>query len=113
MTFKPGDKRPEGAGRKKGSINKSALLIREKAELLGIDPSVVLLLFAGGKYQELGYESNVISPELRQKSAKDVSELMYPKLKSVEHTGADGGPMVTEYIYETAWGNASPDKDNS
>lgn len=98
MTFKVGDKRPEKAGRKKGTPNKATQTLQEIADSLGIDPFKILLYFAKGDWEALGYESPeiqkcsmgntyyepVIPPELRQKSAKDACEYLYPKRKAIE-----------------------------
>lgn len=99
MAFK-GNPRDVGAGRKKGTPNKTTQSLMEKCEKLGCDPFEILLRFAMGDWQGLGYESrqelkytsedgsavyeDVISPELRQKSAKEASEYLYPKRKAVE-----------------------------
>ena len=89
-------------GRVKGSMNKNRQVLHEKAEELGVDPFVILLLFAKGDFAALGYdkyqfkqigentiEELTISPELRQKSAKDACEYLHSKLKSVEHSTDD------------------------
>ena len=96
-------------GRKKGTPNKNRQVLLDKAKELGVDPFQILLLFAKGDWKALGYDSaetvtaitkdgqkifaDRISPELRQKSAKDASEYLYPKRKAVELTGEDGGPV--------------------
>jgi hypothetical protein len=89
-------------GREKGSVNKNRQALFDKARELGVDPFSILLLFAKGDFEALGYkeyqyktfgentvEELTISPELRQKSAKDACEYLYPKLKSVEHSVDD------------------------
>lgn len=89
---------PKSGGRTKGTPNKSTAEAQELADRLGINPLEVILLFAGGKWEELGYDSStitkfvgenvvvepVISPELRQKSAKDACEYIYAKRKSID-----------------------------
>jgi hypothetical protein len=85
-------------GRAKGSTNKNRQVLFDKAKELGVDPFEILLLFAKGDYDSLGYDKYqskagpngevfevlTISPELRQKSARDACEYLFPKLKSVE-----------------------------
>lgn len=103
MALKDGSK---SGGRKKGTPNKDTQTLRERAAALGVDPFEILLHFAAGNWGELGYDSpsreiptkdggtvtvDTISPELREKAAKDVSEYLYPKLKSIEHKGDGPG----------------------
>lgn len=86
-------------GRPKGSKNKTTIRLEEIAERLECNPFEVLLHFAKGDFGALGYneytyktfgentvEELTISPELRQKSAKDACEYLFPKRKAVEHT---------------------------
>lgn len=86
-------------GRAVGSINKNRQALHDKAKELGVDPFEILLLFAKGDHERLGLkeytyktfgentvEELTISPELRQKSAKDACEYLHAKLKSVEHS---------------------------
>jgi hypothetical protein len=103
MSFKPGHKRPENAGRKKGTPNKLTQDLMAKCDELGVDPFEVLLHFAKGDWKTLGYETetrlvstsehgdiyeNTITPELRAKAAKDACEYLFPKRKAIEHSGA-------------------------
>lgn len=100
MAFKPGEKRKEGAGRKKGTPNKRTQVLQEKAEALGVDPFEILLLFAAGRWEALGYTEkqkvvmvtqsgmevfdDVIDAELRQKSAADACQYLFPKRKAID-----------------------------
>lgn len=121
-----------GSGRKKGAINKKNVELRERAAKLGIDPFEVLLRFAAGHWEELGYKSEMIvtgysqagdavedytiTAALRQKSAKDLCEYLYPKLKAVEHSGPNGSDLpASVIIYKSEWGNTeeAPDDDES
>lgn len=94
-----GERQP-GSGRTKGTPNKATKILQDKCEELGVDPFTVLLLFAKGDYEALGYEKErvktiteagepiyelTIAPELRQKSARDACEYIHPKRKAVEH----------------------------
>lgn len=88
---KPGQ--TDGGGRVKGTPNRPTALLRDKAAELGIDPFEVALLFAGNRYRELGYRTNVISPDLRARCALEACGFMYPKLKSVEMTADSGEAM--------------------
>lgn len=86
-------------GRPKGSPNRKTQELMDIAERLECNPFEVLLLFAKGDFESLGYEKITyrtfgettnteltISPELRQKAAKDACEYLFPKRKSVEVT---------------------------
>lgn len=98
--FKKGDPRPAGAGRKPGSINKRQRTILETAERVGCDPFEILLLFAKGDWEALGYKSEkvtvsisdagivekyTIDPNTRAKCASEAVQYIVPKLKSIEH----------------------------
>lgn len=86
--------------RPKGSPNARTVQLHEIAEKLGCNPFEVLIHFAKGDFDALGYEKHqikvtkdggtemelTISPELRQRSAKDACEYLYPKRKALEHT---------------------------
>lgn len=97
--FLPGV-RPEGAGRPAGTPNKRTQKIQETATRLGVDPFEVLLLYAKGDWQALGYESEkycvgineygswekwTIDPNTRAKCAMEAIQYLAPKLKSIEH----------------------------
>ena len=89
---------PKSGGRTKDTPNKSTLEAHQLAQKLGVDPLEILLNFAGGRWKELGYESekvtkfygenmvieDTITPELRQKSAKDACEYIYAKRKAID-----------------------------
>ena len=112
MSFKPGHKKI--GGRAKGAVNKQTADLHETARRLNCDPFEILILFAKGDHEALGYDKfnrkifgeNVvdeltISPELREKSAKDACEYLYPKRKAIEHTGKDGEqllPSIEDFI---------------
>lgn len=112
MSWPKGKPRPEGAGRAKGTPNKSTLPLEQKAEELGVDPFQILLLFAGGRWKELGYDNEcyftekpdgavkmgyVISPEMRCKAASEACQYLLPKKKAVELSGeVEGIKIVIE-----------------
>lgn len=90
-------------GRTKGTPNKLTQDILSRAEELGVDPFKIMLLFAGDKWKELGYDSSIyvkesrdgetttigytIPPELRLHAAKEAAKYMYPQRKAIEHSG--------------------------
>lgn len=100
------------SGRQKGTPNKRTQELLDLMEKLDCNPFEVLLLFAKGDHAALGYEKfqykqfgeNVveeltISPELRQKSAKDACEYLFAKRKAIEHTGEDGEKLFSYEDY--------------
>jgi hypothetical protein len=103
-------------GRVKGSANKSTQEARDIAERLGCKPFEVLCLFAMGDFERLGYKEYTIkvigenavdeltiSPELRQKSARDACKYLHSELKSVEVSTSEGAAAV---VFQVAY----PDK---
>lgn len=100
-------------GRTKGTPNKTTQDLHEIAERLECNPFEVLLHYAKGDFKALGYEEHqsmvtksgevvmvlTITPELRQKSAKDACEYLFPKRKAIEHTGKDGEKLFTYEDY--------------
>jgi len=100
-------------GRVKGVPNKSTQDLHEIAERLECNPFEVLLHYAKGDFDALGYEEHqimvtktgetvtmlTISPELRQKSAKDACEYLFAKRKAIEHTGKDGEKLFSYEDY--------------
>lgn len=112
MADKDGNKT---GGRSKGVKNKTTQELHEIAERLGVNPFEILLLFAAGDSEALGcnvgnkfsqefaefldedqlktvrdLEEKILSPitpELRQKAAKDACEYLFPKRKAIEHSG--------------------------
>lgn len=107
--FKPGDKKPEKSGRKRGTLNKNRQILIEKANELGVDPFEILLRFASGDWKGLGYDEEkyvhsanengtfykyTIEPATRAKCASEACQYLHPKRKAVELTGEDGGAIV-------------------
>lgn len=86
-------------GRKKGTLNKSALPLHERARTLGVDPFEILLLFCKRDWKALGYDSATevkvgkggecyeierITPEHRLRAASEACQYLHPKRKAVE-----------------------------
>lgn len=101
--------RQKTGGRVKGVPNKQTQTLQEISERLECNPFEILLYFAKGDHDALGYEEHqilvtktgetvtvlTISPELRQKSAKDACEYLHPKRKALEHSGSIEGKSAT------------------
>ena len=87
--FKHGMKRPEGAGRKKGTPNKASLRVLDALEAEGVNPlKEVLTLLRGG----------IIDDEQRLNGWLKLMTYCYPTLKSIEVSGEldTGGVIVTQ-----------------
>lgn len=106
-SFKPGQKKPTGSGRKKGQITKDRQMLLDKAKELDVDPFEILLLFAADRWKDLGYakaeqtvytaggghfQERTISAELRARCAADACQYMLPRLKAIDvNVGDDNG----------------------
>ena len=104
MPFEKGKPRHPNAGRKKGTPNKDSLPLEQKAAELGVDPFTILLHFAGGHWEQLGYkekcttkwtgsgieyEEDVITPAMRLTASKEAAQYLYPKKKAIELSNDD------------------------
>lgn len=88
-------------GRVKGTPNKNTQALLDMAEDMGVDPFKILLHFAGGDFEALGYEEFqtksagmgetylelTIPPAERMKAAEKACAYLFPKRKSVEFQG--------------------------
>jgi hypothetical protein len=86
-------------GRQKGDLNKRNREIAEKAIKEGITPLEVMLKAMRMSADEGDWKGAAAI-------AKDAAPYMHPRLASVEQTGPNGGPMITETIYR--WAPPSP-----
>lgn len=96
MGFEKGNRM--GLGRPKGAINSRKRHLDELAIRLDVDPMEILLRFAKGDWEGLGYESktrikysgetrweeDIISTGDRIQAAKESAQYMYAKLKTIE-----------------------------
>lgn len=92
-------------GRAKGTPNKKSVLLDEKAKELGVDPFTILLKFAAGDWEGLGYKNEIfvketadgkghslgytITPEMRLKAAAEACQYLLAKKKAIELTGGE------------------------
>lgn len=88
-------------GRSKGTGNKG-LSATEIAEEMGVNPIRILGYFALGDWKGAGFpsatyaklygkefiEEMYITPTLMQKSAAELAQYMFAKLKAIEHSGS-------------------------
>lgn len=85
-------------GRPKGSQNKITRTAKELADQMGVSPLEILLLFAKGDWEALGYEAEVyhsesaegetkmgyvIKPEMRLNAASQACKYIYPTAKEL------------------------------
>lgn len=102
-------------GRRPGAINKSTVPAHELAAKLGVNPLEILLMFANGDWEGLGYDNETyvsenaqgatkigytIPPELRAKAAGQASDYLYAKLKALELSSPDGEGVEFKIIVE-------------
>lgn len=86
MAWAKGKPRPEGAGRKKGTPNKSTQTLLDKCIAKGIDPFEALLELAGTCDRD----------EIRLGALKEICSYLYPKRKSLEHSGLSDPKLANE-----------------
>lgn len=84
MGWPKGKPRPEGAGRKKGTPNKSTQDLFEKCRSKGIDVFEALLDIAINSPKE----------DNRLHALKDLANYLYPKRKALEHSGEINNPYA-------------------
>lgn len=88
------------AGTRKGVPNKKALHLHELAEKLGVNPFEILLYFAKGDWEALGYDNSIyvressdgttttlgytITPEVRAKAAIEACKYLFPQKKAIQ-----------------------------
>lgn len=100
-----------GKGRPKGSKNKHSFNAEELAQKFDKDPLEILLLFAHGKWKELGYDNEcyfaekadgavkmgyTITPEMRIQAAKDACKYLHSAKQAVALSGAEGIKIIVE-----------------
>jgi hypothetical protein len=109
-------------GRPKGVKDKRSLGAEAIAERLGCDPFEVLIHFARGDAEALGYPEEItrkgkdgresvlpaITPEMRLQAAKEAAQYLYPKRKAVEHSGEVKGGFLGHILQEI---NGSEDQE--
>ena len=87
-------------GRQKGTPNKKTFDAKLIAEQLDCDPFEILVHFAKGDADALGYKGGTIPPDMRLQAAKEASQYLYPKRKAVEHSGEIKGGLLGEILQE-------------
>jgi hypothetical protein len=98
MAFEPGQPRPEGAGRKPGSINKKNQEIVDLARELNCDPARILMMIIIGDFEGLKVHPTEIDLDKRKEAAKELMPYLYGKRKPVDSDGSDKGDPLSDLI---------------
>ena len=77
--FKTGEKRPENAGRKKGSLNKKTVLLQEILEAASYCPVEEILKILNEKNPK-----KMLMPSDRVRFNLELMSYIYPKRKAIE-----------------------------
>lgn len=86
--------RRAGAGRKKGSANKRTREIADRAAQDGITPlEYMLQVLRTEPREDLDPKEYMMAAAMRFEAAKAAAPYMHARLASVEHSGANGGPI--------------------
>lgn len=100
MPFLKGQKPPEGSGRPTGSKNKFSLkTARELAEKHKFDPLEGLI--------KMGAERST-PKALKIQCMRFAAKYLHPELRSVEHSGAGGGPI--QHAVSVDWSKLTDDQ---
>jgi hypothetical protein len=99
MPFQKGHTFSKGNGRPKGSKTRIVQLADDLVTKLDVDPLEVLMLFAKGDWEALGYDSKeticynsagqeysklTVTPEMRVSAAREAVKYIYCQRKAVE-----------------------------
>lgn len=87
MPFKPGQARPEGAGRKKGTLNRASMPILELMESRNFNALDELIKLLPD-----------LEPNIQAKVLCEIMSFVYPKKKALDISGdinANIGPLVS------------------
>lgn len=92
----------EGAGRKKGSANVKSSEIAAKALEQGVSPLEIMLGAARELWTlaqaEPEAEKRIPLMQAASAEAARAAPFVHPRLQTIEHTGANGGPIQTEAV---------------
>lgn len=88
-----GGRRP-GSGRKKGSATKRTREIADKAAAEGVTPLEYMLKIMRQPTEHEDPKVTIAREALAFEAAKAAAPYMHPRLAAVEHTGAEGQPLM-------------------
>lgn len=103
MAFKPGDKRPEGAGWKKGVPSKKTALLIDICSEHNFDPAITVIKMIMDK------DADLLDKERADLCVK-IMDYIYPKRKAIEHTGVNGSDFLSLIVGEVNGSRQSGDK---
>lgn len=103
--FKPGDKKPEGSGMKKGQVTKKTLNLLDIFDEFDFCPARSLL----EQITAPDAEDKFIPTELANLKVK-LMEFKFPRRKAVEHSGSVGTDLFSK-ILDSIDGSSKPDPD--
>ena len=96
---RPGCKKPQGSGRKKGTLNKRSVEVRDQLEELGCNPIAFLAATVLNDRKFLGLADGKDAPDVplkyREDAARDLLQYIAPKLKSIDFKSSDGSAIET------------------
>jgi hypothetical protein len=81
----------DGAGRKPGSLTRRTRAVAEKAAAEGVTPLEVMLTAMREHAEAKRWDEAAAI-------AKDAAPYVHPRLASVQHGGADGGPLIVNIM---------------
>lgn len=104
-------------GRPRGSLNARTQDLFDIAQRLDCNPFEILIHFAKGDYEALGYsqyqtktskdgttfDELTISPDARLKAAEKACEYLYPKRKAVEISTEDDEGRSSGIVFKLAY----------
>jgi hypothetical protein len=103
--FKPGDPKPPGSGKKKGSHNKKSLEFQEILAQHNFSPAEAYLTLFKRQMEILNYRRKRKNIGGMQSILKDgaitlnnICQYVYPKKKAVEHTGEVGIKTFVDFM---------------
>ncbi len=89
--FKPGDKRPEGSGMKKGQVTKKTMILMEIFDANDFCPAEAALRIL------LDKDADLLDKE-RLDVLMKLMEFKFPKRRAIEHSGTDGVDLFAQLI---------------
>ncbi len=117
MGFKVGTKKPEGSGRKKGTPNRKTDEFFDLCKKHNHNPIEFNIMIAKNMWKEIGYETPTVTVftksgdsyeedrikiEHRITANNKLLDFMYPKVKALEITNKDEGPLTFNLNYNPA-----------
>lgn len=84
----------KGAGRKPGSATKKTRAIADRAAEEGLTPLEFMLQIMRAPSDHEDVQVQIAREAMRFEAAKAAAPYVHPRLAAIEHTGADGEPLI-------------------